>query len=71
MPTMTDGNDCVYLLDPEYPSTSYLSGIAGYDLAKTGLSNKKMLATDWGVRCHNERAQAMIIGVDPTKAVVA
>lgn len=71
MPTMTDGNDCVYLLDPEFLSTSYLSGIAGYDLAKTGLSNKKMLATDWGVRCHNERAQAMIVGIDPTKAVVA
>ena len=27
MPTMTDGNDCVYLLDPEYLSTSYLSPI--------------------------------------------
>lgn len=71
MPTMTDGNDCVYLLDPEFLSTSYLSGIAGYDLAKTGLSNKKMLATDWGVRVHNERAQAMIVGVDPDAAVVA
>jgi hypothetical protein len=71
MPTMTDGNDCVYLLDPQFLSTSYLSGIQGYDLAKTGLSNKKMLATDWGVRCHNERSQAMIIGVDPAEAVVA
>ena len=71
MPAMTDTNDCVYLLDPQYLSTSYLSGIQGYDLAKTGLSNKKMLATDWGVRCHNERSQAMIIGIDPSKAVVA
>jgi len=71
MQPMTDGNDCVYLLDPEYLSTSYLSGIQGYDLAKTGLSNKKMLATDWGVRCHNERAQAMIVGVDSAEAVVA
>ena len=71
MQPMTDGNDAVYLLDPEYLSTSYLSGIQGYDLAKTGLSNKKMLATDWGVRCHNERAQAMIIGVDSAEAVVA
>ena len=71
MPAMTDGNDCVYLLDPQYLSTSYLSGISGYDLAKTGLSNKKMLATDWGVRCHNERSQAMIVGIDSSKAVVA
>jgi hypothetical protein len=71
MQPMTDGNDAVYLLDPEYLSTSYLSGIQGYDLAKTGLSNKKMLATDWGVRCHNERAQAMIVGVDSAEAVVA
>jgi hypothetical protein len=71
MPAMTDGNDCVYLLDPQYLSTSYLSGIQGYDLAKTGLSNKKMLATDWGVRCHNERSQAMIVGVDSSEAVVA
>ena len=45
MPPMSDGNDCVYLLDPTYLSTSYLSGIQGYDLAKTGLSNKKMLAS--------------------------
>jgi hypothetical protein len=71
MQPMTDGNDAVYLLDPEYLSTSYLSGIQGYDLAKTGLSNKKMLAADWGVRCHNERAQAMILGVDPALGVVA
>jgi hypothetical protein len=71
MPVMTDGNDCVYLLDPEFLSTSYLSGIQGYDLAKTGLSNKKMLATDWGVRVHNERSQALIIGIDPTAPVTA
>ena len=71
MPVMTDTNDCVYLLDPEFLSTSYLSGIQGYDLAKTGLSNKKMLATDWGVRVHNERSQAMIIGVDPAAPVTA
>ena len=71
MQPLSDGSDVVYLLDPEYLSTSYLSGIQGYDLAKTGLSNKKMLATDWGVRCHNERAQAMIIGVDSSLPVVA
>ena len=71
MPTMTDGNDCVYLLDPEFLSTSYLSGIQGYDLAKTGLSNKKMLATDWGVRVHNERSQALILGIDPSAPVTA
>ena len=71
MPAMSDTHDCVYLLDPEFLSTSFLSGIQGYDLAKTGLSNKKMLATDWGARCHNERSQAMIIGIDPAEAVVA
>jgi hypothetical protein len=71
MQPFADGTDTIYLLDPQYLSTSYLSGIQGYDLAKTGLSNKKMLATDWGVRCHNERAQAMIVGVDSSAAVTA
>jgi hypothetical protein len=66
-----DGTDTVYLLDPQYLSTSYLSGIQGYDLAKTGLSNKKMLACDWTVKVLNERAQAMIVGVDSAEAVVA
>ena len=66
-----DGTDTVYLLDPTYLSTSYLSGVQGYDLAKTGLSNKKMLAADWTVKCLNERAQAMILGVDSDAAVVA
>jgi hypothetical protein len=70
MQPFSDGTDTAYLLDSEYLSTSYLSGIAGYDLAKTGLSNKKMLATDWGVRVHNERSQAMIIGIDPSAEVV-
>ena len=71
MPAMSDTHDCVYLLDPQYLSTSYLSGVQGYDLAKTGLSNRKMLAADWTVKCLNERSQAMIIGVDPAEAVVA
>lgn len=64
-----DGTDTVYLMDPAYMSVSYLSGVQGYDLAKTGLSNKKMLAADWGLRVHNERAQAMIIGVDADQDV--
>lgn len=66
-----DTTDTVYLLDSQYLSTSYLSGIQGYDLAKTGLSDKKMLACDWTVKCLNERAQGMIVGVDSTLPVVA
>ena len=66
-----DTTDTVYLLDPTYLSTSFLSGIQGYDLAKTGLSNKKMLACDWTVKVLNERAQAMIVGVDSSLPVVA
>lgn len=65
-----DGTDTAYLLDTEYLSMSFLSGIKGFDLAKTGLSNKKMLATDWGLRVHNERSQAMIVGIDSDQDVV-
>ena len=67
----SNGTDTVYLLDPQFLSTSYLSGIQGYDLAKTGLSDKKMLACDWTVKVLNERAQGMILGVDSAVPVVA
>jgi hypothetical protein len=63
-PKDASGTDFVFILDPEYLSLSYLEGYRTDTLAKTGLSEKREISVDWGVRCHVEEAQAMICAVD-------
>ena len=65
-PKDASGTDFVFILDPEYLSLSYLEGYRTDTLAKTGLSEKREISVDWGLRCHVEEAQAMICGVDGT-----
>ena len=65
-PKDANGTDFVFILDPEYLSLSYLEGYRTDSLAKTGLSEKREISVDWGLRCHVEEAQAMICGVDGT-----
>jgi hypothetical protein len=63
-PKDANGDDFVFILDPEFLSLSYLEGYRTDTLAKTGLSEKREISVDWGVRCHVEEAQAMICAVD-------
>jgi hypothetical protein len=63
-PKDANGDDFVFILDPEYLSLSYLEGYRTDTLAKTGLSEKREISVDWGLRCHVEEAQAMICAVD-------
>jgi hypothetical protein len=63
-PKDANGDDFVFILDPEYLSLSYLEGYRTDTLAKTGLSEKREISVDWGLRVHVEEAQAMICGVD-------
>lgn len=63
-PKDANGDDFVFILDPEYLSLSYLEGYRTDKLAKSGLSEKREISVDWGLRVHVEEAQAMICGVD-------
>jgi len=63
-PKDANGDDFVFILDPEYLSLSYLEGYRTDSLAKTGLSEKREISVDWGLRVHVEEAQAMICAVD-------
>ena len=64
------GTDFVFILDPEYLSLSYLEGYRTDTLAKTGLSEKREISVDWGLRVHCEEAQAMICGIDGSQEAV-
>lgn len=70
-PKDANGDDFVFILDPEYLSLSYLEGYRTDKLAKSGLSEKREISVDWGLRCHVEEAQAMICGVDGTVEATA
>ncbi len=63
-PKDANGDDFVFILDPEYLSLSYLEGYRTDTLAKTGLSEKREISVDWGLRVHVEEAQAMICAID-------
>lgn len=65
----TNDSDYVFLLDPEYLSQSFLEGYRTDSLAKTGLSDKRMISCDFGLRVHTEKAHAMIVGVDAALSV--
>ena len=67
------GTQCadVLILDPEFWAISYLSGFETDELAKTGLSDKRLMSVDWTVISKQEKASAIIMGIDPTLAVTA
>jgi hypothetical protein len=67
------GTDCcdVFIMDPEYWAITYIQGIETEALAKTGLSSKRMMSVDWSIIAKQEKASAIIMGIDPTLAVTA
>jgi len=59
----------VFFIDPEYVALCYLEGYRTDELAKTGLSNKRMMSVDWSLIVHNEKAHGIIRGIDATQPV--
>ena len=49
----------------------YLHGYRVEPLAKTGLSDKRMMAVDWTLRVNTQRAHGAILDIDETAAVTA
>jgi hypothetical protein len=61
----------VFLLDPKYITLSYLRGHQVESMAKTGLSEKRLMSVDWTFMCFNEKSQGIIGDVNPAAAMIA
>jgi hypothetical protein len=67
------GTNCVniYLFDPDYWGVSYIYGIEADELAVNGLAATRMLSVDYTNVSLQEKASAVIMGIDPTLPMAA
>lgn len=54
------------LIDPEYVKIAYLRKFQSVDLATTGDATSKMILSEWGVQCDNEKAHTIIADLNTT-----
>ena len=65
------GASTAYILDPKYLKQSMLTGYRTEGLAKTGLSEKRMMSVDYSLLVTNEKSQGAIFDVSHTDPMVA
>jgi hypothetical protein len=70
-PVTAAATSTLFAMDPEYAALSYLSGYRVDDLAKSGLSDKKLMSVDWTLKVYNESAFAAYRAIDEALAWVA
>jgi len=56
-------NDYVFIMDPSYLELSYLQGYRTEPLAKSGLSDKRVISVDWGLKVLNFDAMGGVADV--------
>ena len=61
----------MYFLDPMHLKESFLRGYQTEMLAKTGLSEKRLMSVQYSMLVLNEKSQGAILAIDETAAVVA
>jgi len=61
----------MYMVDPSHLRQSFLRGYQAEPLAKTGLSDKKMMSGEWSFLVLNEKSQGAVYAIDEALAVVA
>ena len=61
----------MFLIDPNHVRISYLAGYRVEPLAKTGLSENRLMAVDWTLVVTTEKAHGVIGSIDNTAAVTA
>jgi hypothetical protein len=61
----------LYFIDPSHLTQSFLYGYKVEPLAKTGLSEKRLMSCDYALKCYSEKSQGAIYAIDETAAVVA
>lgn len=59
----------VYILDPNHLRQCFLNGYTTDEIAKTGLSDKRLMHADWCLKVLNEKSQGVIADCDQTAAV--
>ena len=67
----TAGESAMYLIDPSHVRLSYLHGYRVSELAKTGLSDNRLLSVDWTLVVTTEKAHGVVGSIDNTAAVTA
>lgn len=60
-----------YILDPKHLKQSFMTGYRTEPLAKTGLSEKRLVCVDYSLAVLNEKSQGAIFDVDETAVMVA
>ena len=70
-PVTDTATSTLYLLDPTKIKQSLMRGYQVEDLAKTGLSDKKMMSVQYSLLVLNEKHQGAIYAIDETAAMVA
>jgi hypothetical protein len=70
-PMYAADNCTAFVIDPAYVSLSYLSGYQVEPLAKTGLSDVRMMSVDWALCVKNWDGIGGIADVDPALAMTA
>jgi len=61
----------MYFIDPQYITQSFLRGYQVEPLAKTGLSDKRLMSAEYTLKVYSEKSQGAILAIDETAAVVA
>jgi len=65
------GASSMYLLDSTHLKQSFMRGYMTEPLAKTGLSEKRMMSVQYSLLVLNEKSQGAILAIDEALAVVA
>jgi len=70
-PTTDTATSTLFAIDPEYAALSYLSGYRVDELAKSGLSDKKLMSCDWTLKVYNQEAHGAYRAIDEALAWTA
>ena len=70
-PTEAANVSTLYLLDPSHIRLSYMRGIRTEPLAKTGLSEKRLISCDYSLLVMQEKSCAQIANILETADVTA
>jgi hypothetical protein len=65
----TDAAASLFILDPAYARLTYLHGYRTEELAKTGLSDKRLMAVDWTLKALEPLAHRVIPDINPALPV--
>ena len=64
-------NSNFYVIDPAHVKQGILTGYNVQPLAKTGLSDKRLMSVDYTLKVMNEKAHGVVADIDPVLTVVA